>query len=285
MRKPWPIIGLALILACGAILRAEAFASFEAARELVSVLDELRLNAIATVDPTEGGAFVAALYIPRRQLAVVRASHPSVEDAMERIGQLDMGPRSICTPTGETRRKVLCAGCRRRRHSQRPSRQRAVDVLYKDGGRQTLFNGDIKGQRLTIAEYDAKLAATDAEYARLLALLTAPRTRCVGRAVGEGRTGHYSSDNPYSFIFRQSVTGLMLRASAARLRFPLNFSSACRISRCSFCFKSSVSVVRIPARPWTISGGSSRTLTVVPRARMTPRSIACSNSRTLPGHA
>ena len=49
----------------------------------------------------------------------------------------------------------------------------AVDVLYEDGGRQTLFNGDSKGQRLTTAEYDGKLATTDAEYARLLMLLTA----------------------------------------------------------------------------------------------------------------
>lgn len=47
-----------------------------------------------------------------------------------------------------------------------------VDVLYEDGVRQTLFNGDVTGQRLTSAEYDARLAAADARYARLLKLLT-----------------------------------------------------------------------------------------------------------------
>jgi hypothetical protein len=48
-----------------------------------------------------------------------------------------------------------------------------VDVLYEDGVRGTRFNGDFDGQGLTRAAYDAKLAAADAEYARLLRLLTA----------------------------------------------------------------------------------------------------------------
>ena len=47
-----------------------------------------------------------------------------------------------------------------------------VDVVYEDGVRKTLFNGDFKGQDLTAAEYDAKLAAVDKQYARLLQLLT-----------------------------------------------------------------------------------------------------------------
>ena len=41
------------------------------------------------------------------------------------------------------------------------------------------------------------------------------------------------ADNPYSFILRQSVTVLMLSASAAFLRLPSNRSSACSISTCS----------------------------------------------------
>jgi hypothetical protein len=47
-----------------------------------------------------------------------------------------------------------------------------VDVLYEDGVRQTLFNGDVEAQHLTSAEYRATLAAADARYARLLKLLT-----------------------------------------------------------------------------------------------------------------
>jgi hypothetical protein len=52
-----------------------------------------------------------------------------------------------------------------------------VDVLYQDGVRRTLFNGDIKAQQLTSAEYDAKLVAADARYARLLTLLASAARR------------------------------------------------------------------------------------------------------------
>jgi len=38
---------------------------------------------------------------------------------------------------------------------------------------QTLFNSQPKAQKLTPAQYAARLAATDARYARLLTLLTA----------------------------------------------------------------------------------------------------------------
>ena len=46
-----------------------------------------------------------------------------------------------------------------------------VDVLYEDGQRQTLFNGDLIGQHVTAAEYEARLASADVRYARLLTLL------------------------------------------------------------------------------------------------------------------
>jgi hypothetical protein len=46
-----------------------------------------------------------------------------------------------------------------------------VDVLYEDGVRQTLFNGDFEAQHLTSAEYKVRLTAADARYARLLKLL------------------------------------------------------------------------------------------------------------------
>ena len=153
-------------------MRADAFASFEAARELVSVLDELRLDAIATVDPTEPGAFVAALYFPRRQLWVVRASHPSVEELEERITlhrYRDVYSLLQATPRRDGKFFVQDAAAD---GILSASPGGAVDVLYEDGGRQTLFNGDLKGQGLTAAAYDEKLATTDEKYARLLALLT-----------------------------------------------------------------------------------------------------------------
>jgi hypothetical protein len=163
---------LALLLTGGAILHAQAFASADAAHELVVVLDELRLDAIATADPAEPGAFVAALYIPGSQLLVVHARHPSVEGVLQRLTMhqyrevyLDLQG----TPTRDDKFFVQDAGADGILSALSGSGD--VDVLYEDGGHQTLFNG-ANAQHLTPAEYDAKLVAADARYARLLALLT-----------------------------------------------------------------------------------------------------------------
>jgi hypothetical protein len=53
----------------------------------------------------------------------------------------------------------------------------AVDVLIEGGVRQTRFNGDFESQRLTRQDYEARLAAADAAYARLLKVLAASIAR------------------------------------------------------------------------------------------------------------
>jgi hypothetical protein len=150
-------------------VRAEAFASADAARDLVSLLDQFRLDAIAAVDPAEPGAFVAALYIPG---VIVDARQPSVEGVMQHLAMhqyrevyLDLQ----WTPTPSNKFFVQDAGADGILTARPGSGD--VDILYEDGVRQTLFNGDFKTQNLTPSEYDAKLAA-DARYARLLTLLT-----------------------------------------------------------------------------------------------------------------
>jgi hypothetical protein len=152
---------------------AQAFLSADAARDLVYALDRSGLNAVATADPEEPGRFVAALYIPGSQLLVVSAHHPSVDGVAHRIAThqhrevyLDLQG----SPTPQDKFFVQDAGADGILSALPGSGD--VDVLYEDGVRQTLFNGDVAAQRLTSAEYDARLAAADARYARLLKLLT-----------------------------------------------------------------------------------------------------------------
>jgi hypothetical protein len=162
-----------LALTGAAVLRAQPFASADAARDLVRVLDQFRLDAIASVDPSEPGAFVAALYIPGSQLLVVRARHPSVEGVRQHLAShqyrevyLDLQG----TPTQDG--KFFVQDARADGILSALPGSGDVDVLYEDGRRQTLFNGDLIAQHLTAAEYDAKLAAADSRYARMLTLLT-----------------------------------------------------------------------------------------------------------------
>jgi hypothetical protein len=184
MKKSSLLVVLALLTA-GSISGAQAFASADAARGLVSLLDQFRLDAIATVDPEQPGTFVAALYIPGGQLLVVRARHPSADGILQRLAArqyrevyLDLQG----TPTREGKFFVQDAGADGILSALPGSGD--VDVLYEDGRRQTLFNGDVNAQHLTSAEYDARLASADARYARLLTLLTAAVREMQERIVG-----------------------------------------------------------------------------------------------------
>jgi hypothetical protein len=161
-----------LVVGFRADVPAQAFQSAAAARALVAALDRSGLDAIAAADPEEPGRFVAALYLPGNQLLVVNAHHPSVDGVAYRIAMdqhRDVYLDLQGTPTPQDKFFVQDAGADGILSALRGSSE--IDVVYEDGTRQTLFNGDVKAQRLTSAEYDARLAAADARYARLLKLL------------------------------------------------------------------------------------------------------------------
>jgi uncharacterized protein YeaO (DUF488 family) len=172
-------LALTLLLAGAASLHAQApFASAAAVRDLVHVMDQYRLDAIAAADPADPGTFVAALYIPGSQLLVLSARHPSAEAvadriAMRRFREVYLDLQGTPTP----RDKFFVQDSRADGILSAFPGSGDVDVLYEDGVRRTLFNGDIDAQHLTSAEYDARLAAADARYARLLILLASAARR------------------------------------------------------------------------------------------------------------
>jgi hypothetical protein len=153
---------------------AQRLLSPEAARELVRALDSAGREDIATVDSADSGTFVAALHVPGGLMLVVSARHPSVEGLTHRIAARqyrDVYLDLQGTPTPQHKFFVQDSGADGISNA-RPEGG-GVDVLYEDDVTQTLFNGQPKAQKLTPAEYAARLAATDARYASLLTLLTA----------------------------------------------------------------------------------------------------------------
>lgn len=164
---------LVALLTASSVGGAPVSASGDSARGLLSLLDRIGLDAIATVDPSEPGTFVAALKIPGGRLLVVHARHPSVDGLLQRLAAhqyRDVYLDLQGTPTPAGKFFVQDAGADGVRSTL--PRSVDVDIVYEDGQRQTLFNGDPTTQHLTAAEYDTKLAAADARYARLLTLLT-----------------------------------------------------------------------------------------------------------------
>jgi hypothetical protein len=161
------------LLTASSLVGAQVFPSGDAARGLMSLLDRHRLDAIAAVDPAEPGTFVAALKIESGRLLVVQAQHPSVAGILQRLAAhqyRDVYLDLQGTPTREGKFFVQDAGADGILSTLPGSVD--VDVLYEDGERQTLFNRDLAAQHLTAGEYDARLAAADARYARVLTILT-----------------------------------------------------------------------------------------------------------------
>ena len=168
------LLTIAFLVAVGVDSSARAFQSADAVRDLVYVLDGSGLDAISTADPEEPGRFIAALYIPiaGSQLLVVSARHPSVDAVAYRISMHEYREVYLDlqgSPTPDDKFFVQDASADGILSAVPGSGD--VDVLYEDGVRQTLFNGDFEAQHLTSEEYTAKLISADARYARLLRLL------------------------------------------------------------------------------------------------------------------
>jgi hypothetical protein len=169
-------LSLALFLASALstqVLDPRHFASPIAARELAHRLQNAALQAFATADPVQPGAFVAVLYVPE-QLLVVEAFHPATSALEGRIaaGQYREAYLDLQgTPTPQGRFFVLDANADGLLTAV-PGRG-SVDVIDEASFPSFLLNGDPQGQGMSAAEYDARLIVADTKYARLLELLTA----------------------------------------------------------------------------------------------------------------
>jgi hypothetical protein len=160
-----------------AIHGAQDSASMTATRNLIGALNDASLDAIATVDPTEPGAFIAALHIKGGQLLVVRARHPSVDALSARLAAHQFRDVYIdlqATPTPQGKLFVMdSAADGLPADTEQPSK---VDVVYEDGTHQVMFNG-ARAQKLDADEYRQQLRQADLKYTRLLNLLSAALAR------------------------------------------------------------------------------------------------------------
>jgi hypothetical protein len=161
------------VLSAFGIEAAQNSPSFTATQHLISGLNQAGLDSIASIDPTEPGAFVAALHIKGGQLLVVRARHPSVEALSVRLAARqfrDIYMDLQATPTPQGKVFVMDSGADGLpSDSEQPSN---VDILYEDGTRQVMFNG-ARAQKLSAGDYRHQLQDADAKYTRLLNVLVA----------------------------------------------------------------------------------------------------------------
>src|SRR5688500_1125278 len=167
------VAAVVTLLSAPVVHASQDSASMAAAKSLITALDGAGLDAIATVDPTEPGAFVAALHIKGGQLLVVRAHHTSVEALSARLAARQFRDVYIdlqATPTTKGKLFVMDSGANGLPgDSDQPAH---VDIVYEDGTRQTMFNG-ARAQKLSPDEYRKQLKDADVRYTRLLDVLRA----------------------------------------------------------------------------------------------------------------
>jgi hypothetical protein len=137
------------------------------ARELVTVMGERHLDAIAAKDPADEGRFVAALYYPNSQLLVVSAKYPSpalIQASLDAKAYRDVYTALQQAGVPESKLFVQDLGA----DGLHAAASQPVDVVYEKVVNQTIFDKD---EGKPDSPYTKKLSAADQKYAHVLQLL------------------------------------------------------------------------------------------------------------------
>lgn len=172
---------VALGITVPAVAREDPYPqSASAAATLTALLDQRKLESIATRDPAQPGRYIAALYIPGAQLLVVSSPYPvpavldkKIVEASYMDVYLDI--QSVRSHEGQFFvMDSLADGLKRVCDPEQP-----FDSTSLNGGAHLSFDGKWQAQKLSEAEYDARFREDDAKYARMLEVLagafTAPK--------------------------------------------------------------------------------------------------------------
>jgi hypothetical protein len=154
-----------------AVASAQATKSSAAAKQLAEVLDRLKLDSMAAPDPSEPGAFVAALYFQGAQLLVVSAKYSAPSLLVDKLAKKDYRDVYIdLNAASMAGTKIFVMDQAADGLSARPI-DGAADS-WEQGNKTTAFDGDWKRAKVSEEDYDKTFAAADERYARILMLLT-----------------------------------------------------------------------------------------------------------------
>lgn len=165
------VVGLAT-LCLPAPAGAQTSKSAAVAKELATVLDQKKLDAIAAKMPTGDNEFAAALYFPGVQLLVI-SGHYSAPLLMEpRLAKKEYRDTYLeLTGTVPPGTKVFVQDMGLPGLSER--KQDNTYDSWTQGAKVVLFDGDHDKQKMSEAEYLKSFTAADEQYARILSALLA----------------------------------------------------------------------------------------------------------------
>ncbi len=162
-----------LALSCAQIVSAQESKSAALAKQLTAALESAKLDSIAAKDPAIPDTYCAALYFSGSPLLVVAAKY-SVPQLLDtrlikkefRDTYIDLSSASV----PETKVFIQDAGGDGLK-AKREENQ-AFDS-YEIAGKQTMFDGDYKKQKLSEQDYLKVFSAADERYTQILTALLA----------------------------------------------------------------------------------------------------------------
>jgi hypothetical protein len=151
---------------------AQASKSAGVAKELILVMEQKKLDAIAAKVPAGDGHYAAALYFPNVQILVI-SGHYSAPQLMDPrlAGKQYRDTYMELSGTVTPNTKIFVQDMGEPGLSQR--KQDSMYDTWTQAGKIVMFDGDPDKQKISDADYLKSFNAADEEYAKILGALLA----------------------------------------------------------------------------------------------------------------
>jgi hypothetical protein len=166
-------VALAAWLVASTAAQAQESKSAAVAKQLTAALDAAKLDSVAAKDSAAPDAYCAALYFAGSQLLVISAKYPVPQYLNDRLAKkeyrdiyLDLNGASV--PASKIFVQDGAADGLKAKHAD----NQAPDI-YEAAGKQTIFDGDAKKQKMSDQEYQKTFSDADERYAQILTALLA----------------------------------------------------------------------------------------------------------------
>ena len=165
-------VSVAGLLAGPIAAHAQDGQSVAAAAKLAALLEAAHLRAFAAPDPEEPGRYVAAMHVPGSQLLVVSARYAvpvlmktRLEERQYEQAYMDLQSASVF----ESKWFVQDLGADGLQPAREPDQP--FDLVYRQGARYAMLDGDWTRQGLTAREYRLRFDVADQRYTKMLNVL------------------------------------------------------------------------------------------------------------------
>ena len=161
----------AAALAVPAAARAQEPKSTDLARQLAQLLDEKKLDAIASADAQTPGSFAAALYFPGTQLLVVSAQYSAPSLLNDKLTKKDYRDVYVDLSSASVAgSKVFVMDTFADGLVAKPKGDAPADSVERNAATVS-FDGEPKKAKMSEADYAKAFQEADAAYAQMLQVL------------------------------------------------------------------------------------------------------------------